>query len=894
MSLFNVTENKTLPPNLESLPRLIENMWWSWNQESFLLFEKMNPEVWKETRNPVLAFNSCTQERFHELSQDNSFTEQLEQLRQRFDQYMEKNDRWYHQLAESNEKNKETSQNLIAYFCAEYGIHESLPIYSGGLGILAGDHIKSASDLGLPMIFIGLYYSNGYFTQEIDANGKQKDVYHNFPAKDLPVSLVANPNMPQKALEIQLDFPGRQVYLNVWKAKVGSVAVYLLDSKHDKNSPQDQELTARLYGGDREMRIAQEFILGIGGYKALKELGLSPNVYHMNEGHSGFFQIERIRQTMIRENLTFEEAKIKCAANCLFTTHTPVPAGNETFSLELMHKYFYPLVKELNISWHRFLEFGMVDEKTDYKYFSLTLFALNVSRFYNGVSELHGQIASKMWKKRWPNIPEVLNPISHITNGVHIPTWMGLETKKLVEKNLGENWQDAMSDSSFWKKINQVPYSEIVQCQRSAKEKLITLTKEYLSAQLKRQNKSIEEIQEVDRALNPNTLTIGFARRFATYKRATLIFQDLKRLERIVNNPERPVQFIFAGKAHPQDIPGQNFIEEIYQISRRPEFRGKIIILENYDMNISSHMVAGVDVWLNTPRRPMEASGTSGQKVPLNFGLNFSVLDGWWREGHNGDNGWKIGDQKDYPTQEAQDQNDAQDFYNTLEQTIIPLYYQSESKDLKTHGLSKEWVEKCRESMISNIARFSTHRMVQDYWQKFYSQALEYGKSFRGDDQQEKVQNYIVTRRFFRRNWNNLCLSDVSWGENVCEIESNHHAFDSTPSHHVDFTLNQLLPGRIFKAKEINLQGRLYLGDFVPEQLNVALVCIDQKEAEKKQWAADKIDFHAVTLGEKKDDGSCKLTFNHSSSDEKYWRLMISPSYPDLSHRFEFSLCHWL
>lgn len=873
-----------LPKSLERLNEFTHDLWWSWNQESFDLFRKINPETWDKTRNPLKTIASASSSELEKLSTDSEFMGQFETLENKRKNYLDKKDCWFQKNFPAHQDKK------MVYFSAEYGLHESLPIYSGGLGILSGDHVKSASDLGLPLSFVGLFYQNGYFLQHIDKEGKQVDLYQDHNPELLPITPATHPNHPDKQIRFDLDFPGRKVAVRLWKAKVGRVDLFLLDSNDPANGPEDRAITARLYGGDREMRISQEIILGIGGVKALKELGLTPDVYHMNEGHSGFFQIERIRQTMVEENLSFEEAKVKCSSNCVFTTHTPVPAGNETFSLPLMHKYFYERAKELKISWRRFLELGLIAEKEDYKYFSLTVFALNVSRFYNGVSELHGKIAKKMWKNQWRNIPEFMNPISHITNGVHVQTWMNKHTKNLLSQYVAPDWEENQEKKELWKKVLEIPTAEIQSTQETMKKEMIDLVRKHLREQLTRHERPQIEIEQTLNALNPNTLTIGFARRFATYKRATLIFKDLERLEKLVNHPERPVQFIFAGKAHPADIPGQKYIEEIYQISRRPEFRGKVVILENYDMNISSKMVAGVDVWLNTPRRPMEASGTSGQKVPLNFGLNFSVLDGWWREGHNGENGWKIGEEKDYPSEDIQDFEDANDFYNTLEETIIPLYYQETSSNLQRNGLSEKWIEKCKESLLSNLSLFSTQRMVQDYTKKLYTPALEYGETFNEQSGRKKIESYITERRFLRLNWDKMAIQSFEQGGQFVEVPSKYHEYAKTPSHHVDFPLDQTMPGRIFEALHLKPKLELYLGDLTPEQVIVEMVGVDKNVKE-----GDALIYELKSQG-LNEMGLASFTGEVKSNTSKamHWRLRIRPRFSQgLSHPFEFGLCTW-
>jgi glycogen phosphorylase len=867
----------TLPPTLQPMNELAHNLWWSWNQHTWSAFERFCPETWKATRNPVKTM-LAGEKNWSALAEDGEFLTTVAKLKGELDQYMEKKDTWYAQ--------KHGVDSSIVYFCAEYGLHESLPIYSGGLGVLAGDHVKSASDLGIPMTFVGLFYANGYFTQQIDENGKQVDVYADFNPEELSLEPVLDANGAPLKVSVQL--PERTCALQIWKAQVGRCPLYLLDSRLPENSESDRDLTARLYGGDRDMRMSQEIILGIGGIRALKAMGIEPSVYHMNEGHSGFFQLERIRQTMLERNLSFKEAKLVCASNCVFTTHTPVPAGNEAFSLPLMHQYFHPLIEELNLQWKDFVKLGLVEEKSDYKYFSLTVFALNVSRFANGVSELHGRIAKKMWKNLWVNVPEADNPIGHITNGVHVDTWMDQSYKTMLTEAVGPDWNQHLlqtdKNEAYWAKLRAIPHDSIKKTARSLKERLIAFTREQLKAQYQRQNKPQAMIDQVDQFLNPNALTIGFARRFATYKRATLVFKDLERLERLVNNPERPVQFVFAGKAHPADVPGQTFIREIYQISQREEFRGKIIILENYDMNISRHLISGVDIWLNNPRRPMEASGTSGQKVPLNFGQNFSVLDGWWREGFNGKNGWAIGKDKDYPSQEIQDLEDANDFYKTLEDTVLPLYYSP-----KDGGPSDEWVERCKEAFLSTIMHFSMDRVVGDYTEKLYLKAQAYGETFHAQDH-AKARLYLSERKFLRSHWPSVTFSDVSFGEQAVETTSRFNEYRETPLFHVEFPYDDTLPGRVFEAVGTKVNATLYLGDITPSQVRIELVTTD---CEKREHRGN-VELTLKEHDQKRGLAHYETNFKSTNGEPVRLRLRAYPTMVGLSTPFEFGLCQWL
>ncbi len=865
MSLSN------LPKALHPIVDIANNYWWSWNQESWALFEQINAKVWSEGRNPILTLNKTSSEALDKISKDSKFLEKLERVSQKLTTYLNREKTWFNSRFDQKEP--------IAYFSAEFGLHEALPIYSGGLGILAGDHVKSSSDLGIPMCFIGLFYKNGYFKQEINQRGEQVDTYEDFEPSMLSIKKVKESDGPDLNFKIQM--PNREITIQAFETKVGINTLYLLDSSSPENSKEDQDITSKLYGGDRVTRISQEIILGIGGVKLLKKLKIQPKAWHMNEGHSGFFQLERTKDAMKDYNISFEEARVISSSNCLFTTHTPVPAGNEAFSFSLMHEYFHSYIKELGISWHRFLKLGLIENEDQSKDFSLTIFALNFSRFHNGVSELHGKIAAKMWKKQWPNVSESENPIAHITNGVHVQTWAAQEMKELFHEFMGGDWEDQLANHNYWKKAERIPNNAIRETKLKLKDKMINLVRKQLTTQLKRNGEPENSLSEAQSFLAPEVLTIGFARRFATYKRATLIFKDLQKLDKIVNDKTRPVQFIFAGKAHPADIHGQKFIQEIYEISRRPEFKGKVIILENYDMNISRHMVAGVDVWLNNPRRPMEASGTSGQKVPLNSGLNFSVLDGWWREGYNGKNGWVIGKEKDYPSTEVQDFEDAHDFYRTLNETIAPLYY-DQSED---GNISNSWIEKCKESLISNISNYSTHRMVQDYTQKFYRPALAYGNYFLDQDL-SKLKDYIKIKKSLTSNWPMVTLNNLELKGPSIEVASDYKDYNQTLPHHVEYDKDYALPGRIYESVETDLEASLYLGDIPSKNIKIELVISDGKN----DLSIQEFDHTGHT-----ENGLSFYKTSFKSSDGKARKLRVRyyPFIDGLQAKFELSLCSW-
>ena len=615
------------------------------------------------------------------------------------------------------------ANDLIAYFSAEYGIDEIIPIYSGGLGILSGDHLKSASDLGLPFVAVGLLYKNGYFNQKIDGYGTQKTEYTNIDLDNLPILPVKDEN--GEDLIIDVDFPDRKLYLKIWKIVVGRISLYLMDSDIDKNIAEDRVVTLRLYGGDQEMRIRQEIVLGMAGIKLLRRLGLKPSVYHMNEGHSAFLTLEVIKDVMEEKQVSFEVAKSMCSAKTVFTTHTPVPAGNDIFPIELMDKYFSNFWPKLGISREDFLRLGMKNTQGLEQGFNMGMLALRIAGKKNGVSKLHGAVSRRLFSDVWPNIAPDESPIEYVTNGIHTCSWLAPSMKKLFNQYLKPYWQDNIQDDETWNDIKNIPNKELWDTHTDRKKKLFTLVKNNITTRLKSSGYNYEEINEIVSKLNPNALTIGFARRFATYKRATLIFRDLERLTQLLNNPERPVQLIFAGKAHPADKEGQDLIKYIHEVSMKPQFKGKIFLLENYNIAMSRYLISGVDVWLNNPRRPMEASGTSGQKASVNGVINFSVLDGWWAEGYNQKNGWTIGDNTEYQSYEEQDIADSESLYNTLENKIIPLYYENKKED----GVSDKWMEMFKNSIISTGGRYSTSRMVIDYTRDYYMELANLSKN---------------------------------------------------------------------------------------------------------------------------------------------------------------------
>ena len=719
MYIFNkITVNPQLPKRVGELLDIANNLWWSWNSEFLRLFKEIDSDLWETVgKNPVKFLKLVSQDKLEDIAKDEEFLAKYDEVVNHFNSYMQTKETWFSKNYPNN------ANDLIAYFSAEYGIDEIIPIYSGGLGILSGDHLKSASDLGLPFVAVGLLYKNGYFNQKIDGYGTQKTEYTNIDLDNLPILPVKDEN--GEDLIIDVDFPDRKLYLKIWKIVVGRISLYLMDSDIDKNIAEDRVVTLRLYGGDQEMRIRQEIVLGMAGIKLLRRLGLKPSVYHMNEGHSAFLTLEVIKDAMEEKQVSFEVAKSMCSAKTVFTTHTPVPAGNDIFPIELMDKYFSNFWPKLGISREDFLRLGMKNSQGLEQGFNMGMLALRIAGKKNGVSKLHGAVSRRLFSDVWPNIAPDESPIEYVTNGIHTCSWLAPSMKKLFNQYLKPYWQDNIQDDETWNDIKNIPNKELWDTHTDRKKKLFALVKNNITTRLKSSGYNYEEINEIVSKLNPNALTIGFARRFATYKRATLIFRDLERLTQLLNNPERPVQLIFAGKAHPADKEGQDLIKYIHEVSMKPQFKGKIFLLENYNIAMSRYLISGVDVWLNNPRRPMEASGTSGQKASVNGVINFSVLDGWWAEGYNQKNGWTIGDNTEYQSYEEQDIADSESLYNTLENKIIPLYYENKKED----GVSEKWMEMFKNSIISTGGRYSTSRMVIDYTKDYYMELANLSKN---------------------------------------------------------------------------------------------------------------------------------------------------------------------
>ncbi|BAY62428.1 putative alpha-glucan phosphorylase [Calothrix brevissima NIES-22] len=707
--------SEKLPFVLKRLADLAYNYWWSWSSDRIALFQSIDPQEWERCgHNPVAILESASYERLSQLAEDPVYIKQVSALAREFDRYMQQKDTWVSGVAPQL-----TKEHPVAYFCAEFGIHESLPVYSGGLGILAGDHLKSSSDLGVPMVGIGLLYRQGYFRQRLNRNGWQEDYYIDNPFLHMPIELIKT--QTGEPLTIQLEVRQRNVKVQIWQVQVGRVTLYLLDSDREDNDPIDRWLTGHLYGGNLETRIAQEVVLGIGGVRALEALGIQPAVYHLNEGHAAFCTLEVARLEIERTGKSFYDVEATVRDRCVFTTHTPVPAGHDVFSPDLIDSFFAHYWTQLRLSREQFLALGARRLGDPWEPFGMTVLALRMTRACNGVSELHGQVSRKMWTVLYPRVSEDQVPIGYITNGVHAPTWTAPLLGDLYNQYLGENWHTQAMKPEMWAKVDTIPDEELWWRHRVLKERLIAYTRYKVKKAREQRGESYESIQATETLLDPDVLTIGFARRFSPYKRGDLILRDAERALKIFGNANHPVQIIFAGKAHPADEEGKRIIQRLMEWCHHGEIRNRVAFIEDYDIYTGQKLVQGVDVWLNNPRRPLEASGTSGQKVCFNGGLNCSVLDGWWCEGYQADsngkgiNGWAIGEDAHTSDQELQDRIDSRSLYQLLEEEIVPLYY-----DRNPQGVSPRWVQMMKASIKTNCPLFNTDRMIADYVSQVY------------------------------------------------------------------------------------------------------------------------------------------------------------------------------
>ena len=811
MYIFNkIKVNPQLPKPIKELDTISNNLWWSWNTEFLKIFKNIDIDLWEKCeKNPVKFLRLVDQEKLEKAATDEEILKQYKINLDNFNNYMQSKNTWFNKNYPNNQ------EDVIAYFSAEFGLDETVPIYSGGLGILAGDHLKSSSDLGIPLVAIGLLYKHGYFKQNIDKNGNQQTIFTNIDFDNLPIKPLKRKTGEDFIINIK--WPKGTLYIKPWKVNVGRVTLYLLDTDIDENKVEDRNITLELYGGDQDMRIRQEIVLGIGGVTLLKELGINPTVYHMNEGHSAFLILQAIRNIIKEKEVSFNIARDIVSSKTVFTTHTPVPAGNDIFPVELVKKYFNKYWEYLGITEEEFLQLGMNPKDTSNSTFNMGILALKIAGKKNGVSKLHGAVSRELFGDIWTNISSNESPITYVTNGVHTCSWLAPNLKELYNEYLEPFWQDKIYLEDTWKKIEKIPDERLWKEHQIRKEKLLLKASENVTKRLKENGASYEDIKQITSKLNPNALTIGFARRFATYKRATLIFKDLERITQILNDEKRPVQLIFAGKAHPKDIEGQKLIKRIHEISMMPQFKGKIILLENYNMSIARHLVSGVDVWLNNPRRPMEASGTSGEKASINGVINFSILDGWWAEGYNQKNGWSIGTNEEYDSYEEQDKADSESIYNVLEQKIIPTYY-----DKDENGISKKWLQYMKNSIMDTGWNYSTARMLTDYTNKLYMPLANITKKYYSD--LTNVTEYNRVRNDIMNSWDDIVITQENNLDNI--------TLDAGRT--IEVTCNVKLPN----ISAENIEAQVYYGQILENGIvdNVSIIPMElvEEDLEKK------------------------------------------------------------
>lgn len=836
--------HSVLPKELEPLEEVARNLWWVWDEKAKDLFEALDAEEWeKSEKNPVVLLQNLTSERTDEIIKNAELMQRVKDVYASFRKYMD--------------TTLDDSRPSIAYFSMEYGLTHVLKIYSGGLGILAGDYLKEASDSRVDMTAVGFLYRFGYFTQSLSVDGQQIANYEAQNFGNLPITQLMDEE--NKPLILEVPFHDRTIYSNIWKVAIGRINLYLMDTDIDLNSEFDRYITHQLYGGDWENRMKQEFLLGVGGIHLLKKLGIKKKVYHMNEGHAALISAQRLLDYVRNEKLSFNEALEVVRSSSLYTVHTPVPAGHDYFEESLIGKYMGPLVQQIGISWQQFMDMGRENPGSNEK-FSMSVFALNTAQEANGVSKLHGKVSRDMFQPVWKGyFPDELH-VSYVTNGVHLPTWATSSVKRLYEKHFAPTFYDDQSNPAIWSKIYDVSDDELWDLRLHLKNKLVDYIRDEFKEGWLKNQADPSRIVTVLEELNPNALLIGFSRRFATYKRAHLLFTDLDRLAKIVNNPKRPVQFIFAGKAHPADGGGQGLIKQIVEISRRPEFLGKIIFLENYDMRLAKRLVSGVDIWLNTPTRLQEASGTSGEKAEMNGVLNLSVLDGWWYEGYKEKAGWALTAERTYDNQMYQDELDASSIYSLLENEIVPLYYASNS-----NGYSNEWIQYIKKSIAEIAPHFTTKRMMDDYFDRFYVNLATRSASL-------QKNNFAKAKKI------------AAWKESTAA------KWDSFEVMKLDFNPNQ-------KVEFKNHNGMVY-GQVVIDKkeldcdLGVECVVVDFNQATNRPEFIESYEFDLV-----KQEGSLlyfetRKTLNDPGTHQ--YGLRVFPKNPDLPHRMDFAYVRWI
>lgn len=775
-----------LPPRLDKLMKIANNVRWCWDPEAVELFFRIDRDLWVQTnQNPKRLLGEVDQARLESLAKDDSFLNQMDDVARRLEQYLESNTWW--------KRHPDAPENFrVAYLSTEFGLHESISIYSGGLGLLAGDHLKSASDLGMPLVGVGLLYREGYFHQYLNADGWQQELNPENDFYNMAVEIERDPEGNEIIIEVQ--YPERTVKARVWRCQVGRVPLFLLDSDFEGNDMDDREITARLYQGDRDMRIRQEIMLGVGAIRALRKMEIKPTCYHMNEGHSAFMTLQRIRELVLNEGLTFWQAAEAVRAGSVFTTHTPVPAGNEMFSPELIARYYSKYCDEVGITLDQLLGLGRQNPEDSREPFCMTVLALKLSTFANAVSKLHGEVARGMWARRWRRVPTDEVPITSITNGVHIPFWISRDLAGLYDRYIGPAWASNPDDPSVWERIDDVPDAELWRTHERRRERMVDFARRRLMRQLRNRGAPRAEVEAANEAMDPEVLTIGFGRRFATYKRATLFMMDPERLTRILTHQDMPVQLIIAGKAHPQDNQAKELIRRIVHYARQPEVRNRVIFLEDYDINVARYLVQGVDCWLNTPRRPMEASGTSGMKAAANGALNISVPDGWWCEAEAlGENGWSIGRGESYTDPAVQDLVESEALYEMLEKEVVPIFY-----DRGHDGLPRRWIARMKTAIRTICPVFNTNRMVQEYTNRFYIPCTQRRNRLR-ENSRERSLALTKWKETVAQGWDKVRFTNVESGprENLL--------FGSTLQVAAEVFLDSLTPEHV--------EVELYYGD---------------------------------------------------------------------------------
>ena len=846
---FTLEVRPRIPEALQRLEDLANDLFYSWDRQVRRLFTRLDQDLWGSSgHNPKTFLRRISQQRLEDATNDRVFMEDFQRVLSAFETYHQQ------PIHPAISAHLNPDEDLIAYFCAEFGFHESLPIYSGGLGILAGDHCKAASDLCVPFVAVGILYRQGYFTQTIDEHGNQISHYTPSDFHDLPVTQAVDEH--GKPILVEIDFPDRQVYLHVWRAQAGHITLYLLDSDLEENQEHDRIITHQLYGGDKNTRIQQEIVLGIGGVRALRALGIRPTVWHINEGHSAFQILERCREGTLK-GFDFACALEVIAAGTVFTTHTPVAAGHDIFEHDLITGYFRKFIKDLGIDMQQFLQLGATPGNPDS--FNQTALALRGSRFHNGVSRIHGSVASEMEHYIWPEVPHRENPISYVTNGVHLQTFLAREWSNLYDMRFGRAWRDELLNEGYWDRIDEIPEHSYWSLRQLLKTELFENVLHRALHQYRRNGCSEALMERMTKNLTPGSdiLTVGFARRVATYKRATLLFSDPERLSRILKNPERPVLLIFAGKAHPSDQPGQQLIRTIHEYSLRPEFMGHILLLEGYDLALGRKLVTGVDVWMNTPEYPLEASGTSGQKAGMNGVINLSVLDGWWAEGYNGENGWAITPHEPHFDADYRNSEEANELLDLLESKITPLYYERNSQ-----GFSEDWVKMSMASMKSAIPNFNAQRMVRDYIAKFYAPASRQNKKLCADDY-KGARELAAWKAMIKRAWPNISLQRT------------------------DNSSTELMSG-----DSLSIEVAANLGELTTD--DVVLECIIGTEAEHETFQ-EREHVRLTPRGQSRDGQALfGIDLVPALPGLQFYKLRMYPSHPLLSHPFETGHIIWL